>query len=113
MVHYLMIFHGVISVLLIITVLLQFGRGAEAGFLTGGSSEAVMSGAQRGNVLSKLTTVLAILFLGNSVVLGKLQSKANSSSILDSAPIETAIPAIPVPAKVPTTKPVEKAEPKK
>lgn len=104
MTSYLMIFHGVISVLLILTVLLQFGRGAEAGFLSGGASEAVFSGAQRGNILSKITVVMAVLFLGNSLLLAKLESSKSSSSILDQAVPATetsapAVPAVPAPEK--------------
>ncbi|MCK5882952.1 MAG: preprotein translocase subunit SecG [Bacteriovoracaceae bacterium] len=95
MLSYLMIFHGIISILLILTVLLQFGRGAEAGLISGGASEAVFSGAQRGNILSKITSILAILFLGNSIVLAKLQSTNNSQSLLDKLPVQSA-PAIPV-----------------
>ncbi len=108
MIHYLMIFHGVISVLLIVTVLLQFGRGAEAGFLSGGATEAVFSGAQRGNILSKITMVMAILFLGNSLLLAKLESNKSSSSILDgNLPLEqkAAEPAPVVPAE---TEPAKK-----
>ncbi len=96
MISYLMVFHGVISILLILTVLLQFGRGAEAGLISGGASEAVFSGAQRGNILSKITSILAILFLGNSIVLAKLESSNNSQSLLDKMPVKEA-PVVPAP----------------
>lgn len=82
MVTSLMIFHGVISALLIIFVLLQFGKGAEAG-LMGGASEAVFSGSQQGNILSKITVVLTIIFIGNCLLLGKMQSGKESKSLLD------------------------------
>ncbi|WP_127716624.1 preprotein translocase subunit SecG [Halobacteriovorax sp. HLS] len=83
----LMVFHIVISILLIVLVLLQFGKGAEAGLLSGGG-DASFTGAQQGNILTKLTTVLAVLFLGNSILLAKIQSTKSSSSILDGdAPI--------------------------
>lgn len=89
MVQTLMIIQVVISVLLIITVLLQFGKGAEAGLMSGGgASDAVFSGAQKGNFLSKITTVLSILFLAGSVNLARLQGNKSSSSLLDSeAPV--------------------------
>lgn len=84
----LMIVHGVISILLIVSVLLQFGKGAEAGLLSGGGGESVMSGGQKGNILSKITTVLSILFMANSILLAKIQSSNSSSSLLDGeAPI--------------------------
>ena len=104
MVTTLMVFHVVISVLLILLVLLQFGKGAEAG-LMGGSSGEVFTASQQGNILSKITVVLAVLFLGNSVYLAKVQSTKSGSSLLDSeapiaAPLNSDAPAaIPNPAK--------------
>lgn len=87
MVTTLMVFHAVISVLLIVMVLLQFGKGAEAG-LMGGSSGEVFTASQQGNILSKITVVLAVLFLGNSVFLAKIQSNKSGSSLLDNeAPV--------------------------
>ena len=68
----LMIFQAVVSILLIVLVLLQFGKGAEAGLLSGGG-ESIMTGAQQGNILSKATVILSILFMGNSVLLSKIQ----------------------------------------
>jgi len=83
-----MVFHAIISVLMIILVLLQFGKGAEAGLMSGGGSESVLSTSQQGNILSKITTVLAIIFMANSIILAKIQSKRGSSSLLDSeAPV--------------------------
>ena len=70
----LMVFHAIISVLMIILVLLQFGKGAEAGLMSGGGSESVLSTSQQGNILSKITTVLAIIFMANSIILAKIQS---------------------------------------
>jgi preprotein translocase subunit SecG len=95
-----MIFHIVISVLLIVLVLLQFGKGAEAGLLSGGG-DASFTGAQQGNILTKITTVLAVLFLGNSILLAKIQSTKTSSSILDgdapvAAPLNNDAPLNPV-----------------
>jgi preprotein translocase subunit SecG len=68
MLHALMIFQAVVSILLIILVLLQFGKGAEAGLLSGGgASDAAFSTAQKGNILTKITTVLAVIFLAGAV----------------------------------------------
>ena len=83
----LMIIQAVISVLLIIVVLLQFGKGAEAGLMSGGG-ESFMTGAQQGNILSKATIVLSVIFMGNSILLSKIQSEKAGSSLLDNeAPI--------------------------
>lgn len=84
----LMVFHAIISVLIIVLVLLQFGKGAEAGLMSGGASDSVMSTSQQGNILSKITIVLAVIFMANSILLAKIQSKRSSTSLLDSeAPV--------------------------
>ncbi len=84
----LMILQAVISVLLIIVVLLQFGKGAEAGLMTAAGSESIMSSSTRGNIMTKITAILAVLFLGNSILLARLQDSKFQKSILDSeAPV--------------------------
>lgn len=84
----LMILQAIISVLLIITVLLQFGKGAEAGLMTAAGSESIMSSSTRGNIMTKMTAILAVLFLGNSILLARLQDSKFQSSLLDSeAPV--------------------------
>ncbi len=84
MISSMMIFQAVISILLILMVLLQFGKGAEAGLISGGASDSVFTSSQQGNILSKITTVLFVIFLVNSVALAKMQSSNNNKSILDS-----------------------------
>ncbi len=84
MITSLMILQACVAILLIICVLLQFGKGAEVGLMGGGASDAVLSGAQRGNILSKITAVLSAIFLINSLVLARLQSNYTSKSLLDS-----------------------------
>ncbi len=84
----LMVLQAIISVLLIIVVLLQFGKGAEAGLMAQAGSESIMSSSTRGNIMTKITAVLAILFLGNSILLARLQDSKFQKSLLDSeAPV--------------------------
>jgi preprotein translocase subunit SecG len=84
----LMVFHALICVLLILMVLLQFGKGAEAGLISGGAGDTVFSGSQKGNILSRTTLILSVVFVLNCIVLAKLQSSNVSRSILDSeAPV--------------------------
>ena len=78
----LMVFHAIISIILIISVLLQFGKGAEAGLMSS-ASDSVFTGAQQGNILSKITTVLTVIFLANCIILAKMQSGTETKSILD------------------------------
>ncbi len=83
MVTSLMVFQAIVSVLLILLVLLQFGKGAEAGLMTS-ASDSVFTSGQQGNILSKITVVLAILFIGNSLLLAKVQSVSSGKSLMDS-----------------------------
>lgn len=80
----LMVLQAITSVLLIITVLLQFGKGAEAGLMTAAGSESIMSSSTRGNIMTKITAILAIIFLGNSILLARLQDSKFEKSLLDS-----------------------------
>jgi preprotein translocase subunit SecG len=80
----LIILHVVICILLTVTVLVQFGKGAEAGaMMGGGSSQAVFTSSSKGNFFTKMTTFLAIAFMVNSVVLTSLTSKSSKESIFD------------------------------
>ena len=81
--------HVVICVLLVITVLLQFGKGAEMGaVMGGGASQAVFSSSAKGNFLTKTTTVLAIGFMVNSIVLTTIKSREAKRSLFDNeAPV--------------------------
>ena len=106
----LMIFHAVISILLIAMVLLQFGKGAEVGILGGGASDAVFTGAQKGNIFTQMTIVLSVIFMVNSIVLAKLQSETAERSLLDEdAPIARPLNDDPVepPANAPPAPPQE------
>jgi len=81
--------HVLICVLLVVTVLLQFGKGAEMGAVMGsGASQAVFSSSAKGNFLTKLTTILAIGFMVNSIVLTTIKSRESKRSLFDNeAPI--------------------------
>ena len=84
MISGLVILHVIICVLLTIVVLLQFGKGAEAGaMMGGGSSQQVFTSSSKGNFFSKMTTVLAIAFMVNSVALTIIKSKASKKSLFD------------------------------
>jgi preprotein translocase subunit SecG len=89
MVTFLIALHVLICVLLVATVLLQFGKGAELGaVMGGGASQAVFSSSAKGNFLTKTTTVLAIGFMVNSIVLTTIKSREAKKSLFDNeAPI--------------------------
>ncbi len=108
----LMVLQAFISVLLIITVLLQFGKGAEAGLMTAAGSESIMSSSTRGNIMTKITAVLAILFLGNSILLARLQDSKFQKSLLDSeAPVARPLNSDAAQAPAATTAPAAATAP--
>jgi preprotein translocase subunit SecG len=76
MILLLTILFFIVAILLMTIVLVQPGSGGGLGFLGGGSQSAF--GTQTGNVMTKLTTVLAALFLIVSFVLGYLNSRTSS-----------------------------------
>jgi preprotein translocase subunit SecG len=125
MITILIAVHVVICVLLIVTVLLQFGKGAETGaIMGGGASQAVFSSSAKGNFMTKTTTVLAIGFMINSIVLTTLKSRDSKRSLFDNeapvaAPLNSDMQAldakkvetVPAEGSAPATTPAEnKAE---
>jgi preprotein translocase subunit SecG len=84
MITTLIVLHVIICVLLVVTVLLQFGKGAEMGaVMGGGASQAVFSSSSKGNFFTKLTSVLAIGFMLNSIALTTLKSREAKKSLFD------------------------------
>jgi preprotein translocase subunit SecG len=66
-------FFFVIAIIMMAIILLQSGTSGGLGFIGGGSQSAF--GTQTGNVMTKLTTVLAALFFISAFVLGYLNSR--------------------------------------
>ena len=108
MISGLIIFHIVVCILLTVVVLVQFGKGAEAGAMMGsGSSQAIFTSSSKGNFFTKMTTVLAVLFMVNSVTLTVLKSQESKSSLFDGeAPVAAPLNsdgAAPMPEAKPAT----------
>jgi preprotein translocase subunit SecG len=102
----LLVAQVVIAVSLIGFILIQHGKGADAGAAFGSGASSTVFGSQgSGNFLTKVTTVLALLFLSNSLALGYMatQRVVEPTSIMDSEPlvveeiISTDIPEIDIP----------------
>ncbi len=84
--------HVVTCLLLILTVLLQTGKGADIGAVFGGSSSTVFGSSGAGNFLTKLTTALAVIFMLTSLLLTYGSIPKPSKTIFDNP---TAIPETP------------------
>jgi preprotein translocase subunit SecG len=76
----LLIFHIVLAILLIGSVLLQKSDGGALGI--GGNSDNLMSSRSAGNFLTKFTAVLAFLFIITSVSLTLINKKDTSQKSL-------------------------------
>ncbi len=89
MITFLIVLHVIICILLCVAVLLQFGKGAEMGaIMGGGASQAVFSSSAQGNFMTKTTSVLAIAFMVNSIVLTTMKSREAKRSLFDNeAPV--------------------------
>ena len=83
MITALLILHVAVSVALIIIVLLQAGKGAEAGASFGGGASQTMFGASGGKTfLSKLTTSTAVIFMLTSLALAYLYGRPGAGSLM-------------------------------
>jgi len=85
--YFLMFVEILCSLLLIGVVLLQKTKGQGVGLAFGAGMGESLFGAQMGNVLTKTTIILGIVFLVNTTVLSLLQVKRASKSAVDAAPI--------------------------
>ena len=99
----LLVFQVVVAVSLIGFILIQHGKGADAGAAFGSGASSTVFGSQgSGNFLTKTTAVLAFLFLSNSLALGYLATKSvrDPISLMENAPVvieevlEADIPAL-------------------
>ncbi len=119
MMTFLIAVHVTICVLLVVTVLLQFGKGAETGAVMGsGASQAVFSSSAKGNFMTKTTTFLAIAFMVNSIVLTTLKSRESKKSLFDNeapvaAPLNSDIQALEKKTEATETTPVATEQAKK
>ena len=87
--------HTIIAVLIIILVLLQRGKGADAGAAFGsGASGTVFGASGSSNFFSRATAVMATLFFASSLTLAYMSSQQGArglDSLLENASIEETI----------------------
>lgn len=75
--------HIIAALFLVLIVLLQTGKGAAMGSAFGGQgSQAMFGSAGAGNILSKLTTVAAVIFMCTSLALATLSSRKEINSVI-------------------------------
>lgn len=102
----ILIIYLIVSIALIGIILLQQGKGAEMGASFGaGGANTVFGAAGSGNVLTKTTTILAILFFAIALSISYFNAEPvdNSDAILDEAPTQQAPAAPSLEAEVPVS----------
>jgi preprotein translocase subunit SecG len=79
--------HIAVCLFLVIIVLLQHGKGADAGaaFGGGGSSQSLFGAEGPVPLLNKITTMAAVVFMLTSVSLAYISSTSSTSSVMSSA----------------------------
>ena len=95
---------------LMFVILLQQGKGGDiASAFGGGSSQAAFGARSGATVLSRATTVCAVLFVVGAMVLGILGQRGPGSVIGGRAPQAPAssAPAVPPPAPAPAPAPAK------
>jgi preprotein translocase subunit SecG len=94
------ILHVFVCFLMIGAILLQSGKGAEIGAAFGGSSQTVFGSRGPANFLSKLTVIVAGVFMLTSFSLAILAKQRNfSSTVIDlNQKAAPSAPATPPPA---------------
>ncbi len=104
MILLLTIFHFIFCFFLIGVILLQAGKGADIGAAFGaGGSQTVFGPRGAATLLSKITAVVAVLFLMTSVVLARYANQRSESSVFEKVPLE--VPAAPMPTEPPLATP--------
>ena len=101
---------------LILVVLLQQGKGGSmaSAFGGGGSTQAAFGARSGATVLSRATTVCAVLFIAGALLLGIMGQRGPSSVIGGRGIPQTQKPAVPAPARPapgPTPAPAPKPAP--
>jgi preprotein translocase subunit SecG len=81
----LLIFHVLMALALIGLILIQHGKGADAGASFGGGASGTVFGSQgSGSFLTRATSILALVFFANSFFLSYLSTnQVETTSLVD------------------------------
>ncbi len=93
------ILHVIVSILLVVAILVQSSKGGGlAGSAFGGGPSMSFLGARgTATFLSRATTILAIIFMLNSLALSKFRGGKGPISVTQESVRSTSIPNVPLP----------------
>ena len=81
MIVFLIVMHTIVSIVLISVVLMQASQGGGlSGTFGGQAASSILGGQSAGNVLSKITTWLAIIFIGLAIFISILSGPTTETS---------------------------------
>jgi preprotein translocase subunit SecG len=110
----LLIFHVFLSLVLVVAILLQAGRGGglAAAFGGGGPTETVFGGRGAATFITKLTQVVGVLFFLTSFTLAFMSRRTEGpSSLIEREMRTTTEPAPYVPGELPLEEGAEQTAP--
>jgi preprotein translocase subunit SecG len=110
MLYYLAVtIYVLVCLTLMLVVLLQQGKGGSmaSAFGGGGSSQAAFGARSGATVLSRATTVCAVLFIVGALLLGILRQRGPGSVVGGRAQSPTSSPAVPPATPAPAPAPAE------
>src|SRR5215470_11409142 len=90
---FITVIHIIVCFFLAIVVLLQQGKGSDVSAVFGGSSQTLFGSSGAGNLLTKLTSASAAIFMLSSLTLTYGAAKQSTKSLFDNAPVKTPPPA--------------------
>ena len=95
LIPFIKVIHIVVCLFLIILILLQPGKGGDLGSVFGGgSSESVFGSSGAAPFLTKLTRLLALIFVITSLSLGYFSVQSIKSSVITDTPaVEQNVPS--------------------
>jgi preprotein translocase subunit SecG len=109
MVSLVLAVHISVCIALVIIILLQQGKGADVGAVFGGSSQTVFGSSGAGNMMTRVTSGLAVVFFATSMYLAYMSTQRATGSIFGSGASSVmpkqAAPKVPAPAPNPGNKP--------
>ncbi len=99
----ILVIHLLVALALVVTILLQRSEGGALG-IGGGQGSGLMTSRSAANLLTRSTTVLAVIFFTTSLTLAILAGKnTDNASVLDKVeaiekiePKKDAVPEVPV-----------------
>lgn len=98
----LLVLQLVVAIFLVIVILMQRSNGGALSGLGGGDGiGGLISARGKGNILTRITAILATLFFALSLAISIYFSRTEfkQASILDGAPVASSIPADEAPAE--------------